>query len=295
MENSKLNLLFLISFIIIVFSFSSCTFEYHSNSNDDEKVIDKSFKEIEVTENDSDETTDGQQLQKSNKSIKKVKADFVDVSIKARSGKLFINDGASRFVDAEFIYDKDELKPIMAYMENRERGDLTIDFTSKDDNHVNIDTDDDNTKCLLEFSNKIAMNMRIEFGAGQGKLNISDLDLEDIELRFGAGKFDIDLSNSMVKNIDIEAGFGEVNLDLSGKRNRNLNAEIIGGIGKLDVKLPKDTGVKVVVKGILGDIDAYGFIKNNKVYTNKAYGNSKYTIHLDVKAALGDVNLFLVD
>ena len=53
--------------------------------------------------------------------------------------------------------------------------------------------------------------------------------------------------------------------------------------------------MRVEIRGILGDIDAYGFKKRNKVYTNEAYGKSDVNIEIEVKAGLGDVNLRLVD
>jgi hypothetical protein len=63
----------------------------------------------------------------------------------------------------------------------------------------------------------------------------------------------------------------------------------------MDVSLPQNIGVKVEVRGILGDIDAHGFNKNDKVFTNDAYGKTSISIELNIKAGLGAVNLFLVE
>ncbi len=297
MKFMKLKLIQPVSLLMLTMILVSCTFEYKSNDHDNEsrKAKKKYGKDVEITKQESQEKIDGQIMQISNKSIKKANAAFVDATIKVRHGKFYINDGAKNFVDAEFIYDKYELKPIMEYSENKDRGDLYIKLSSDKDGDINIDTDNDETKCLVELSNEVPMDLRIEFGAGYGKFNLNELQLEDLKLSLGAGEFDINLANSSVREIDIEVGVGSVELDLSGKRKSDLYAEILGGIGELDIKLPVNIGVKVEVIGILGDIDAHGFKKRNRIYTNEAYGNTDQTIEIEVKAGLGSVNLILVE
>lgn len=297
MKKNGFKILKATSLFIIIGLAISCSYEYKSHSEDKKERNKKleSFEDKEIIESESQKEIGGQMMHVSNKSVKKIKASFVDVTIKIRKGKLYINDGADNFVDAKFIYDKYDLKSIMEYSENDDRGDLYIRLTGNEDGDINIDTDDDETKCIIQLSNDVAMNLRVEFGAGYGKFNLNNLLLEDLELRLGAGKFDIDLSNSTVRDIDIEAGIGKFNLDLSGDRKHDLDVEILGGIGELDIKLPEKIGVRAEIKGILGDIDAFGFKKRDRVYTNKSYGKTDINIEIDIKAGLGGVNLILVD
>jgi predicted membrane protein len=280
--------------VFLILGIIACTSGSGSSDwEEDDSKESKSSKNEEIIESNDQETIDGKVLQITSKTIKKAKADFVKANLKVRFGKFFINDGNNNFVDAEFIYDKYDLKPVMKYDSDNKRGDLLIKLTGDEDDNIDIDTDNDKTKCLVELSNDVPMDMHIELGAGMGKFNLNELQLEDLEIRLGAGKLEINLANSLVKNLDIEAGVGSVELDMSGERKSDLYAEILGGIGELDIKLPADVGVRAEVKGLLGDIDAYGFDKRDRVYTNDAYGKSEYTIELDIRAGLGDLNLIL--
>jgi len=271
----------------------SCTISTSSSDHDDEKDWNNSSKDVKIIEKNEQDKIDGQIVQVTNKTIRKVKANFVDAVIKVRYGQFYVNDGNNNFVDAEFIYDKYDLKPVMKYEEDDRRGDLLIKLTGDDDDNIDIDTDNDETKCLVELSNNVPMDLRIELGAGRGKFNLNELKLEDLKLRLGAGELDINLAGSRLRNLDIEAGVGSVELDLSGKRKDDLFVEILGGIGELDVKLPSDIGVRVDIKGLLGDIDAYGFEKRDRIYTNAAFGKTDQVIEMEIRAGFGDVNLIL--
>jgi len=115
----------------------------------------------------------------------------------------------------------------------------------------------------------------------------------DLDLSFGAGRADIDLRGVAARRLTLHMGAGEVDLDLSGDRAASLDGTLNGGVGSGSVILPSEIGVRVRVDGGLGSVDAPGFGKDGRVYTNAAYGKTATAVELSVHAGIGSINLRL--
>lgn len=87
---------------------------------------------------------------------------------------------------------------------------------------------------------------------------------------------------------------GKTTLNLSGKWNNDCDAEIKGGVGQINVKVPFGSGVKIQVSGLLGKVNIPFFDKENRVYTNPAWGKSKHSITLNIAGAIGEINVEMV-
>ena len=117
----------------------------------------------------------------------------------------------------------------------------------------------------------------------------------ELRLDLGVGKAEIDLGGVPVTKLDIQVGVGGMDLDLSGARKENLTGQIEGGIGRAEILLPEDIGVRIRVEGGLGSIDAPGFIKDDKVFRNEAWGKTPVNLDLDVEAGIGRIDLRLIN
>ena len=114
-----------------------------------------------------------------------------------------------------------------------------------------------------------------------------------LEVDLGAGESRLDLSDIDLRSLTIDMGVGEMKLDLRGRCEQNLDVSIDGGIGSGTLYLPGDAGVRVRVDGGIGSVHAPGFNKSGHVYTNDSYGKAPITIDIDIDAGIGSIDLRL--
>jgi hypothetical protein len=122
----------------------------------------------------------------------------------------------------------------------------------------------------LRLNNDVPMNLSLEMGAGTSDLQLAGLSLTGLDIILGAGKSTVDLGGDWV---------------------RDLNVTINAGAGDVSVRLPRNVGVRVEVEAGVGRINAPGLTKDGNVYTNAAYGVSEVTLHINIEAGIGQINL----
>jgi hypothetical protein len=115
----------------------------------------------------------------------------------------------------------------------------------------------------------------------------------ELEMNFGAGRAELDLRNTLLKNINLHMGVGDADIDFSGDRSINLEGSIKGGIGHASIVLPSHIGVRIRLDGGLGSVQAPDFTKDGHIYTNEAYGKTPVSIDLEIKAGIGAIELRL--
>jgi hypothetical protein len=117
-----------------------------------------------------------------------------------------------------------------------------------------------------------------------------------LRLRLGVGKSDVDLSRIDVTDLDAVTGVGDTTIDLTGSRPHDVDARVEAGVGRLVVRLPKNVGVKVNGRqdGV-GNFSADGFTADGNSWVNGAYSGSGPKIRIDLIRGVGDVTLLLAD
>lgn len=193
------------------------------------------------------------------------KAEMVRVEIKLGAGELQVDGGASKLMDADFTYNIPSWKPEVKYTSSGFRGTLRIEQPggSRGGSHVNY-------RWNVRLNDKVPMDVSAEFGAGQARMNLGDLDL---------------------RSVRVNMGVGEVRLDLRGKPSRDYSVEINGGVGQATVYVPGDVGVIARAAGGIGNISVRGLEKRGSQWINPAHENAPVTIHLDVHGGVGEINL----
>lgn len=124
----------------------------------------------------------------------------------------------------------------------------------------------------VRLNSRIPVRLEVDLGAGESRLDFSEIDL---------------------RALMVDMGVGEMKLDLRGGYLQNLDVSIDGGIGSGTIYFPSDTGVRVRVDGGLGSVNAAGFTKNDHFYTNDAYGKAAITIDVNIDAGIGSIDLRL--
>lgn len=220
-------------------------------------------------------------------------AQSADVEIFMAAGELTVSGGASELMEADFTYNVDELTPEVEYS----GGTLTV---RTPDTSVGLgslgDLDDYRNEWDLLFNSDVPMNMRVEVAAGTADLELGDLSLTALDVRTGASEARLDLSDSSsLSRLNVDAGVGETTLDLTGTWQDDLDADISNGVGELILRLPVSVCVRVEVEAGIGDVVASGLTKDGNTYVNNACGESDVTLHIDIRAGVGTVDLEVVE
>lgn len=195
------------------------------------------------------------------RSVELDKSERVRAELKMGSGELDVRGGASQLLDGDFTYNVAAWKPDIRYT----AGNLTVEqhgsssASGKSTNHWD-----------LRLNDQVALDLKVEFGAGEAKLNLGSLNLREL---------------------DVEMGAGELRLDLRGAPTHDYSVRVQGGVGEATVYLPKDVGISASASGGLGGISVTGLNKNGDRYVNQAFQTAKVQIRLDIQGGVGSIKL----
>jgi len=192
-------------------------------------------------------------------------AKSVSVNLDMGAGEMTLEGGSSRLLDADFRYVSEWGKPRVDYSVSGDHGQLRISQPGEGNVFGTTDAEWD-----LKMGGGVPLDIRLNMGAGQNNLRLSELD---------------------VHHLDVHMGAGELNLDVTGPRKSDLRATIEGGAGEATIRLPKNVGVRVVAEGGLGAINTNGLTRDGGAYVNSAYGKTANTIEISVHGGVGQINL----
>lgn len=208
------------------------------------------------------------EMQESAKSIPLDDAQSLQVDLRMNAGELALGGGASGLLDARFRTNVERWKAEVSYKLEGSRGVLLIEQPR----HEGISWGRAENKWDVRLNDKLPVDLRAKFGAGEAKLTLGSLSLEELNLKMGVG---------------------DLTIDLTGYSQKGFEGRIKGGVGHATLYLPEKVGVRVSVHGGLGSVDAVGFNVDHRVYTNDAYGKSETRIDLDLEAGIGSLDLRL--
>ncbi len=209
------------------------------------------------------------------------------------AGELYLNANSKKLTECYYGYKDLFIVPYMVYKEVDRNGYLTI--KCKREKAEQLDNRSSDNKWKLELNRNIKNDVTIELMAGEAHINLEGAKITNFTFKMTAGESNINLRNTSVPKIRCNMMAGKTTLDLSGKWNNDCDAEIKGGVGQINVKVPFGTGVKINVSGLLGEVKIPFFNKDNRTYTNDAWGKSKHSITLDISGAIGEINVEMVE
>ncbi len=192
-------------------------------------------------------------------------SELARVELKMGAGELSVRGGSAKLMDGEFTYTRPMLRPEIRYDASGFRGNLIVTEPSGI-HHSN------NGKYLwdVRLNDEKPLDLEVDFGAGEGRLDVGSLNL---------------------RSVDVKMGVGSLRLDLRGNPHNDYSVHVRGGIGEATIYLPEDVGVIADAEGGIGGINARGLTKRDGRYTNQAYGHAKTTVRLDIRGGIGAINL----
>ena len=237
-----------------------------------------------------------------------------DVEVLFGAGELEIAAGApDQLFAGSFAYNVETWEPTVSYQNNR----LTIRQGSGEDAWGWPDGRPRN-EWALEFSPEVPLAMDIKAGAGEGQVDLTGLQIEQLDLDLGAGDFAVrfdepneadlqaftidtgasrlqvvGVGNASPGEMTVQGGVGDISVDLTGDWVRASDVTIIAGVGELTVRVPADVGARVQVEGGLSNVEATGLDQSAGAYVNDAYGETEFALEITITAGIGQVNLDL--
>jgi|SRR5579864_779620 len=191
-------------------------------------------------------------------------SELVRAELKMGAGELRVRGGSSQLMDGEFSFNRPLMRPNVHYDSSGFRGHLLVEEPSNV-HHVNS-----NYRWDLRFNNQKPLDLVVNFGAGEGRLDVGELRLRSLEIHMGVG---------------------QLRVDLRGMPKNDYDVSIHGGVGEATIYLPDGVGVVADAHGGIGGISARGLEKRDGRYVNEAYGHAKTTVRLDVHGGIGAINL----
>jgi predicted membrane protein len=189
---------------------------------------------------------------------------MVNVELKMGAGELNVRGGSPKLMDAEFHYNRPGLKPRVRYDSSGSRGHLVVEQPSHGPNK------EYDYRWDVRLNDEKPIDLQVDFGAGEGHLDVGSLTLRSLEVHMGVG---------------------QLRVDLRGTPKNDYNVSVHGGVGEATIYLPSGVGVIADAKGGIGGVNARGLEKRDDRYVNEEYGHAKTTIRLDVRGGIGAINL----
>jgi len=203
--------------------------------------------------------------QHESRSVDLDKSEQVRAELKMGNGELDVSGGSQKLLDADFTYNVSSWKPDLRYTSSGGTGDLILEQPGSTSSTGNAKNHWD-----LRFNDKVPLELKVEFGAGEARLNLGSVSLSGVNIQIGAGT---------------------LRLDLRGTPTKDYSVRIRGGVGEATVYLPKDVGIAANVTGGLGEISATGLRKNGDLYVNDSSQTAKTKIRLDIQGGVGSIKL----
>lgn len=218
---------------------------------------------------------------------------------------------------ANLVYDDQLFEPAIHYDPARGRLRAGIE---RDDDHRSLDVDwDDRSeqRLVLGLSREVAVNLHVEFGAGNASLDLGGLAMVSARIQTGASESTIrfsepnvatcrrltfevgaaefralQLGNARCERIRVSGGVGEILLDLSGAwpdGDHRVRADV--GLGEVRVEVPRSAGVRVEIHKFLAGVDHPGFTKRGNYYYSANYEDAAVKLLVEVHATFGSIEI----
>lgn len=216
----------------------------------------------------------------------------------------------------ELRYDEDRFTPVRDYDEEAARlalgirgrggrvklGDRrsgepvpSLDLELAPDIPLILDLELGAVKSRVDLGGMALRRVRYRTGASETDLRFSQPnpeDCEELQLEAGAAAFRAwSIGNANCRQVRFDGGVGDVTLDFSGAWRGEMAAGLNVAFGTLTLMLPRGAGVSVRVTRFLASFERTGFVKRGDTYYTPGYDSSSRRLALDVRAALGGIDV----
>ena len=241
-------------------------------------------------------------------------ADRVEVTIQFGGGELDIEGEGDELLNATFVYNLDDLEPVIVYDVQDKQGRLEIRHKLDTIRLDRLVTEIRN-EWQIELGKRVPLDIDLDVGASNGRIQLGGLRIEELNLTAGAADmtvgFDepnperltslrvrsgaarlqlLELGNANLDELTFDGGLGTYTFDFRGEWQRSANVRIQAGASQVSLRIPRDIGVRVCPGDLRrGDYD--GLEKEGDCYVNRLYGQSDITLDISLDLGLGKLDI----
>jgi hypothetical protein len=212
----------------------------------------------------------------------------VEVEFAVGTFRLHPTDGNTLY-HTDILYDAEYFEPRIDY--DARRGRLNLGVIPEVESGLDLDYDDTEQYLTVGLSRSVPTSLELKFGAARAEIDLGGIPLERAEIKTGASEsvISFDEPNPIVCD-RLEVGAGG---QWDGAVNTRVS--IVMGFGEVNLRLPIGLGIEVDIDRIFAGFEASGFVKRGSRYISHDYDGAEQKLRLDIKAALGDVNVEWVE
>ena len=213
------------------------------------------------------------------------------------------------------VYDADHFDPVTNYNPDTRRLRIGVDGRGHGDVHYRDHTEQ---RLDLSLSPATPLALELSFGAGTGDVELGGLSLSSVAVKGGAseaiikvsqpnpghctsftlevGAIDLKtekLGNARCEHLELKGAAGDVTLDLTGQwpQGATSQVDVSVGFGSITLRLPQGVGVEADVQRFLVSFDRSGLLRRGSNYYSANWDTAKTKIELNLKAAMGDIQI----
>jgi hypothetical protein len=175
--------------------------------------------------------------------------------------------------------------------------------------------DDEAIHACLSLAGDVPIELNVETGAGDTRLDLTGLNVSRINIVHGVGRLRVaidepqesscrwmevtcgvgemeirGLANLMPERFNLKGGLGQATVKFDGDRPGRTNAELVVGIGNLDIAFPDDLGVRILDPGEPSgrlSVPKEHFERRSGAYVSSNYRQADRFLEISVKPGLG--------
>lgn len=176
----------------------------------------------------------------------------------------------------------------------------------------------DENRVDLSLSDQVPLELELETGVGESRIDLSGLQVETVQVNQGVGslrlavdesqafacrEFEVQcgvgemelrgLANLAPRRFRLKGGIGHASVNFSGQGTRDIDAQVEVGIGQIDIILPEGLGVRIRTErerwGAGLSLPADRFQQQGSYSVTPDYEKSAQKLDLVIHAGLGQV------
>lgn len=237
------------------------------------------------------------------------------VRVRYPVGRIFVRSTTDPVLySMQLRYDENRMRPLHRYDSVARR--VTLGYEGDDFSGRKVRRNYDQTELNLVLTDAAPLDLVLEIGAAEARLDVGGLALSRLRVETGAADARLDFSspnktrmsrldvqlgaagfvirnlgNARVSDIRVEGGVGKVDLDFGGVIEEDVSVDANVAIGKLVLRLPRNVGIRVELQKVLAGFDHPGLVKRGDAYYSENWDEAKVRMRVRAETVFGSVEI----
>jgi hypothetical protein len=211
-------------------------------------------------------------------------------------------------------YDEARMRPMHEYSPDART--VTLGVEGEAERWTRVVRNRDESELRLQLSDAVPLELRLELGATEARMDAGGLALSALRIETGAADAVLDFStpnrtrmrvldlqlgaasfvltnlgNANVDRIRVDGGVGSVDLDFGGAISRDVDIESSVALGRFALHLPSDVGIRVEVRRVLAGFQHPGLVRRGDAFYSDNWDSAKIRMRVRAETVFGAVEV----